>query len=128
MNHVTTNPYYPQGSLAERVNRNLKSALKIFHHRSQNTWDEDFPWLSVAFNTATHESVKTTHDVLFLGREIKCPLVSRWDLSTVDKDSKIPTSRSLWTRAYRNLRLARNKVAQRYNKGRKEHQFKVGIL
>lgn len=41
VNHITTTPYYPQGSLAERVNRNLKSTLKIFYHRSQNTWDED---------------------------------------------------------------------------------------
>jgi transposase InsO family protein len=32
--HITTTPYYPQASLAERVNRNLKSALKIFHHAS----------------------------------------------------------------------------------------------
>ena len=27
VNHITTTPYYPQVSLAERVNRNLKSAL-----------------------------------------------------------------------------------------------------
>jgi len=40
---LTTTPYYPQGTLAERVNRNLKSALKIFHHESQNSWDEDLP-------------------------------------------------------------------------------------
>lgn len=33
----TTSPYYPQASLAERVNRNLKSAQKIFHHESQGT-------------------------------------------------------------------------------------------
>ena len=45
VNHITTTPYYPQRSLAERVNRNLKSALKIFHHRSQSTWEEDLPWL-----------------------------------------------------------------------------------
>jgi transposase InsO family protein len=50
--HITTTPYYPQGSLAERVNRNLKAAFKIFHHNSQDAWDEDLPWLSVAFNTA----------------------------------------------------------------------------
>jgi len=31
-----------------------------------------------------------------------------------------------WTRAYRNLRAARNRVAHRYNKGRKAHLFKVG--
>ena len=29
---INTTPYYPQGSLAERANRNLKAALKIFHH------------------------------------------------------------------------------------------------
>jgi len=37
----TTTSYYPQASLAERVNRNLKSALKIFHHVFQEMWDED---------------------------------------------------------------------------------------
>jgi hypothetical protein len=29
--HLTTTPYYPQASLAERINSNLKAALKIFH-------------------------------------------------------------------------------------------------
>ena len=73
MEHITTTPYYPQASLAERVNRNLKSALKIFHYQTQNAWDEDLPWLSVAFNTAVHESTKATPDALFLGREISSP-------------------------------------------------------
>jgi len=38
---INTTPYYPQGSLAERVNRNLKAALKIFYQQSQQKWDED---------------------------------------------------------------------------------------
>ena len=63
VNHVTTTPYYPQGFLAERVIRNFKSVLKIFQHRSQNVWDEDPSWLSIAFNTAKHESIKTTPDL-----------------------------------------------------------------
>jgi transposase InsO family protein len=75
--HITTTPYYPQASLAERVNRNLKSTLKIFHHESQSAWDEDLPWLSLAFNTAVHESTKCTPDKLFLGRELMCPLLVR---------------------------------------------------
>jgi hypothetical protein len=74
--HITTTPYYPQGSLVERANRNLKSALKVFHHQSQNRWDEDLPWISAAFNTAVHESSKFTPDILFLGREIKSPLIT----------------------------------------------------
>ena len=52
--HLTTTPYYPQASLAERVNRNLKAALKIFHHESQNTCDENLPSVGLAFNTAVH--------------------------------------------------------------------------
>jgi len=34
--HITTTTYYPQASLAERVNRNLKSDLKNFHHESDH--------------------------------------------------------------------------------------------
>ena len=41
--HIFTTPYYLQGSLAERVYGNLKSALKIYHHQAQDTWDEDLP-------------------------------------------------------------------------------------
>ena len=63
---------------------------------------------------------------MFLGREIKCPLVSRWDLSTADSDNNTPTSRSFWSQACRNLRSACNKVAQKYNENRKAHLFKVG--
>ena len=60
-------PYFPLGSLAELFNRNLKAALKIFHHAFQTSWDEDLPWLSVAFYMATHESTGCTPDKLFLG-------------------------------------------------------------
>jgi len=60
VNYINMTPYYLQASLVERVNRNLKSALKIFHHESQNSWDEDLPLLSVTFNTATHESYHVT--------------------------------------------------------------------
>ena len=111
--HITTAPYYPQGSLVERANRNLKSALKVFHHQSQNRWDEDLPFISAAFNTAVHESLKFTPGVLFLGREIKSPLISRWDLSSHDEAMKGMTSQSFWTQAYGNLKAARDKVARR---------------
>jgi len=71
--HISATPYYPQASLVERVNWNLKSALKIFHYQTQNAWDEDLSWLSMAFNTAVHESTNATLDT-FLGREMRCPL------------------------------------------------------
>jgi hypothetical protein len=97
VHHITTTPYYPQGSLAERVNRNLKSALKIFHHDSQDTWDGDLPWLSIAFNTAVHESTNCTPDRLFLGWEMKLHLLNRWDLSSLAVDSSDRTRQMFWT-------------------------------
>ena len=106
VSHIYTTPYYPQASLAERVNRKLKVELKIFHHKSQNNWDELLPLLAMAFNTATHESSKFSPDVLFLGRELKCPLKSRWDFTTVNDVDRSPTNSYFWSQAYDNLRAA----------------------
>jgi len=75
--HNTNTTYSPHGSIAERVNRNLKSALMIFHHESQATWYEDLPWLSLVLNTDVHDSTKYTPDKLFLGRELKSPLLDQ---------------------------------------------------
>ena len=38
------------------------------------------------------------------------------------------TNQSFWTEAYRNLQVARKKVAQRYNQARKLHPYGVGDL
>ena len=124
--HITITPYYPQASLAERVNRNLKSALKIFHHQSQRDWDEDLPWVSTAFNTAVHESTQATPDILFLGREMKCPLAVRWDLSPVYSGQIRNNDPNFWSEVYARLKRASSKVARRYNEGRKPHNFQVG--
>jgi len=126
--HVTTTPYYPQGSLVERVNRNLKSALKIFHSQSQNKWDEDLPLVAMGFNTAVHESSGFTPDILFLGREIKSPLSSRWDLSSDDVNRQGLTNQSFWADALRNLKAARARVASRYDAKRTPHKYQVGDL
>ena len=99
--------------MAERVNRNLKSALKIFHHHSQKDWDEDLPWLSTAFNTAVHESTQATPDTLFLGREMKCPLAVRWDLSPVHSGQVRDTDPGFWSEVYGRLKKASSKVARR---------------
>ena len=109
--HITTTPYYPQASLAERVNRNHKSALKIFHHASQSEWDAYLPWLGLAFNTAVHESTKCTTDKLFLGSELRCPLSVRWDLCPESTDGTGEVNQSFLTQAYENLKRPRSKVA-----------------
>jgi transposase InsO family protein len=58
--HVTTTPYYPQPSHAERFNRNLRAALIAYHHFDHSRRDENLNWLEFAFNTARHEAHKVS--------------------------------------------------------------------
>jgi hypothetical protein len=88
-------------------------------------WDEALPWLSVAFNTV-HESTGYSPDRIFLGRELKCPLLTRWDLSSMRNNDSAVADQSFWTQAYANLKQARDKVARRFNAGREPHSFRVG--
>jgi len=126
--YLTTTPYYPQASLAEKVNSNLKAVLKIFHHESQNMWDENLPWPGLAFNTTVKESTRYTSDVLFLGRELKCPLTARWDLSPGSDVDNVCHTNLFWPRACGNLLAARKIVAQSFNEGRKPHRYSVDDL
>jgi hypothetical protein len=72
--HVTTTPYYPHRSHAERVHRNLRSDLIAYHADNQTTWDKNLTWLQLAFNTATHEATEHTPLRLYslLGRGRRC--------------------------------------------------------
>ena len=123
---INTTPYCPQGSLAERVNRNLKAALKIFHRQSQRKWDEYLHLLAFAFNTACHESTKFCPAMLFLGKELAMPLESACDLTQMNVSQDLKKGEEFWAEEIRNLRRARDQVDRRYKAGRKATPFKVG--
>ena len=44
----------------------------------------------------------------------------------MDTNAKSMAGQSFWAQAYQNLRSARTRVVQRFNKGRSPHQFRVG--
>jgi transposase InsO family protein len=79
--HVTTTPYYPQPSHAERFNRNLRAALIAYHHDAHDTWDQQLPWLQLAFNTAEHESTKSTPFAVIFPFGSGSPLLIRWTIN-----------------------------------------------
>jgi len=62
---------------------------------------------------------------LFFGRELNTPLENVWDLTEVLVSSEKERTK-FWTEAIRNLNTAKNRVAKRFNVGRKEAQYKVG--
>jgi transposase InsO family protein len=75
--HVTTSPYYPQPSHAERFNRNLRAALIAYHKDAHNTWDQNLSWLQLAFNSAEHESTEATPFAVLFPFRVGSPLVNQ---------------------------------------------------
>lgn len=126
--HVTTSPYYPQPSHAERFNRNLRSALIAFHAENQTTWDQELPWLQFAFNTAPHESHKAVPFEVMLGFKPNDPLANIWKIGDLLPPPGVTDVKATWQAARRNLIRARELVGRKYNKGRKPNPFQVGDL
>jgi hypothetical protein len=126
--HITTTPYYPQASQVERFNRNLKVALTIYHNVQHTSWDEHLPSLTLAFNSAWHESTEATPASLFLGRELNHPLALRWKFLQLDLEKNQRDMEQYWDTALNNLRKARARVASRYNAGRRQVEYKEGDL
>lgn len=127
IHHITTTPYHPQPSFAERVNRNLKAALTIYHERSQTRWDQSLGWLAFAFNTAVHEAHKTTPARLMFTFPVNSPLSNLWSINDLlPEDCEPDTIRRNWEAARKNIRLAHQRERRHYNKGRRPFSVKVG--
>jgi hypothetical protein len=74
--------------------------------------DKDLPSLTMAFNTAWHESTDATPALLFLGRELIYPLGLKWEFSELDLQQSPPDTKVFWERALTNLKMARDMVAR----------------
>lgn len=127
--HITTTPYYPQPSLAERMNRNLKSALIAFHCDHPSRWETSLGWLNFAFNTARHEAHLDTPAALMFAHPVNSPLANLWEISELLPEKVTPAGiRETWQRAKRNMARAHKRLEARYNKGRKPARFAPGDL
>ena len=62
---------------------------------------------------------------LFLGRELNTPLKNVWDLTEVLVSSEEERAK-FWTEVIRNLNMVRNRVAKRFDVGRRGAPYKVG--
>jgi transposase InsO family protein len=129
ISHVTTSPYHPSLSHAERFNKNLRVALIAYHSSAQDTWDIQLHWLQLAFNTAEHESTKTSSFVVMFPFCAGSPLVNKWKIHELLPEKSNPrVLRSRWNNVRRNLVRSRDIVAQRYNQNRRPSTFLAGDL
>ncbi|KAJ8868595.1 hypothetical protein PR048_030133 [Dryococelus australis] len=74
--HTNTSPHYPCPNIVERVKKNVKTTLRIFHSNDHCSWDINLPDLSLAFNSVTHSATSFTPSIVFLGRELPSPLLN----------------------------------------------------
>lgn len=125
--HVTTVPHYPNPSHAERVNRNLRSALIAYHSSNHTGWDTNLSWLQFAFNTARHETHGATPFSLVMAYSPNCPLSNLWSLADLLPDQPTPQLiQERWRKAHNNLRRSHQRVANFYNRHRHPVPFKDG--
>lgn len=101
--HITTSPYFPQASLVERFNRNLKAALIAYHSEDHSSWDKNLYWLQFAFNTAKHEAHLFPPISLMLGFRPNNPLCNLWSINDLLPDHRESHKvKDMWKRASAN--------------------------
>ncbi|KAJ4447626.1 hypothetical protein ANN_09633 [Periplaneta americana] len=88
--HITTVPYYPNPSQAERVNRNLRPALIVHHSQDHTSWDTQLDWLQFAFNSARHQSHKLIPFSLMMAYPPQSTLSNLWLFEDLLPDSPDP--------------------------------------
>lgn len=123
--HIYNSPYYTNPSHAERVNKQIKIAILIFHHQHQKRWDQDL--FQITFNSARHKSTKASPARLFLGRNLFHPLELHWNLDrTVDDQASPQSANEEWRKAVENLSNARQRKQQKYDLNRFPIPYKGG--
>jgi hypothetical protein len=123
--HITTTPYYLQPSHAERFNRNQLAALIAYHHRDHSRWDENVGWLQFSFNSAHHDSHKSTPFSLMLAYTPNSPLAALWSINDLLPDDPKP-DHIRWDAARKNLRTSHERMRRRYDARHGPHNFHVG--
>ena len=70
-----TTPYRPQSDgMIERFNRSLINMMARFTNKNQKDWDEQIPYVLLAYRSAIHESTGFTPNEVMFGWNVKLPI------------------------------------------------------
>ena len=72
-----TTPFNPKSDgMIERFNRTLVEMISkiISSEEQQHDWDEQIPYVLMAYRTSVHESTGETPSMMMLGRELRLPI------------------------------------------------------
>ena len=136
INKTRTAPYRPNSDgLVERFNRTLKQMLRIFASENPRDWDDHLPFLMMAYRATQQKSTGCTPNLLFMQREISCPL----DLMVGDPPNSVsdvcPIAYIEWIKsamyithefAHKNLGLSAKRQKNNYDFGLKPRAYSIG--
>ena len=90
-----TTPYHPQSDgMVERFNRTLEAMLSSVVNKNHTDWDEQLPYLMMAYRSAEHDTTGYSPNYLMLGREATTPLDLVYEMNVQRKP--IPRSKWIW--------------------------------
>lgn len=132
---VQTTGFHPQSNgRLERVHATVVRMLSHFVNRNQTNWDEYLPYVTMAYNSQTHESTGYSPYELVFGRKMEMPMEA--DLAITDEteifDNHIEALREKLQEAYevtaRRKTLARGRNERQYNAKAKAVEYQAGQL
>ena len=83
-----TTPYHPQSdgiTMVERFNRTLTTMLSNFVNNNHSDWDENLPYVIMAYRSTTHKTTGFSPNSLMLGREVCTPLDVMYEVPSSNK-------------------------------------------
>ena len=87
--HIT--PYHPKSDgMIERFNRTLEAMLSSVLNKNHTDWDEQLPYLMIAYRSTEHDTTGYSPNYLMLSMEATTPLDLVYDMNVQRK--QIPRS------------------------------------
>ncbi len=95
--------------MVERFNRTLAAMLSAFVDENHRNWDEQLPYVMMAYRACDHETTGLSPNILMLGRETTTPLDILYQMPP--PIAQIPVNQWVWE-LRENLESAHNLVRQ----------------
>ncbi len=80
--------------MVERFNRTLVAMLSAFVNDDHSNWDEQLPYVLMAYRATEHETTGFTPNICMLGRETTCPLDIMYEMPS--NIQTVPSSQWVW--------------------------------